>query len=243
MLQPPWALRRLVGGGFNQVGAHLFDLLIELCGLQPGDAVLDVGCGSGRVAIPLAGYLNTQGHYSGFDISRKAIKWCTNNISPSHTNFDFTVADIHNAVYNPKGTCRPSDFRFPYPDLSFDVVIVTSVFTHMFPADIKHYLREIARVLKPAGRCLSTYFLINDESSARIEAGMGPYRFEHERQGYRTIATKRSEAGIAIPEAFIRDVHEGCGLTLKEPLRYGSWSGRTDYVSFQDIVVAVKPAS
>jgi ubiquinone/menaquinone biosynthesis C-methylase UbiE len=239
---PPKALQKFVGGQYKEVGAQIVSLLVDECGLQPSDAVLDVGCGSGRGALPLTEYLSSQGRYAGFDISEKAIAWCQENISRSHPNFEFTVADIHNALYNPKGKHQSSEYRFPYPDASFDVVFLTSVFTHMFPTDVKHYLDEIARVMKPGGRCAITYFLLNDESSALIEAGGGTYQFKHEMDGYRTIATKRSESAIAIPETFIRDLYEEYGLKVREPLVYGSWCGRKDTEAFQDLVIAEKPA-
>lgn len=118
--------------------------------------MLDVGCGSGRMALPLTGYLNSEGRYAGFDISQKAIAWCQEHITSAHPNFQFEVSDIYNSLYNPKGKYQSLDFRFPYPDASFDVVFLTSVFTHMFPPDVEHYLDEISRVLKPGGRCLCT---------------------------------------------------------------------------------------
>lgn len=240
---PPKSLQKFVGGDWEEIGPLLLSYLVDLCGLQPDEAVLDVGCGSGRVALPLTGYLNDAGRYAGFDISQEAIAWCKENISGAHPNFDFIVADIYNALYNPKGKYQSLEFVFPYPDASFDVVFLTSVFTHMFPPDVKHYLAEISRVLKPGGRCLSSYFLMNEESLALSAAGKGNRQFKHEMPGYRTTTAKVSESAIGIPETFIRDAHQEFGLKVQEPLLYGSWSGRTDFFSYQDVVIAVKPAS
>ena len=240
---PPKSLQRFVGGAYEEVGAEFFGYLVTLCELQPGDAILDVGCGSGRMALPLTGYLNTEGRYAGFDISAKAIAWCRENITRQHPNFDFEVADIYNSLYNPKGQYQSLDFRFPYPDASFDVVFLTSVFTHMFPPDVEHYLEEIARVLKPGGRSLCTFFLLTDESLALIAAGKGTHNFQHQRDGYRTIHEKRPEEGIAFPEAFIRELYAKSGLNVREPVRYGSWCGRTEHMSFQDVVIADKAGS
>jgi SAM-dependent methyltransferase len=249
-LLPPEELRDWVGGGgapaYKAVGVQFLGYLVELCGLQPDDAVLDVGCGSGRIAVPLSSYLNRKGRYAGFDVSREAIAWCTENISGSHPNFDFRVADVQSGRYNPKGKYKSSDFRFPYPDGSFDVVFLASVFTHMLPPDVKHYMYEIVRVLKPGGRCLITYFLLNAESSALIKNGKGQapiLNFEHEMQGARAAYVENPEAAIAYPEAFVRDLYGECGLELREPLRYGKWCGRTDGMSRQDVVIAVKSAS
>src|SRR5258705_9330230 len=230
LLPPKW-LQIFVGGGYKEVGAEFLGYLVEECALQPGDAVLDVGCGSGRIAMPLTGYLNREGRYAGFDVSRKAVAWCKENISRSHPNFDFRVADIQNGTYNRKGKITPAEFRFPFPDASFDVVFLVSVFTHMFPPDVKHYLHEIVRMLKPGGRCLSTFFLLNEESSALIEAKKGTFNFKHERQGYRTISAIWPERGIAYPEPFVRDLYGKCSFQLREPPRYGSWVVPTDYMS------------
>jgi SAM-dependent methyltransferase len=221
---PPRELQDWVGGGgpdaFRAIGSEFLGYLVDLCGLQPGDAVLDVGCGSGRMALPLAGYLNREGRYAGFDVSREAIAWCTENLSGSHPNFDFTVADLQNGAYNRQGKYKPSDFRFPYPNGSFDVVLLASVFTHMLPQDVRHYLSEVVRVLKPGGRSLSTFFLLNEESSALIKEGKGlfnfehemPVNFEHEMPGYRMTHADHPEAAIAYPEAFVRDLYGECGL-------------------------------
>ena len=242
---PSRELQDWVGGGgsaaFKAIGNEFLGYLVDLSALQPGDAVLDVGCGSGRMALPLTGYLNPEGRYAGFDVSSEAIAWCTENISKSQPNFDFTVVDIQNGAYNPTGKYKSSHFHFPYPDGSFDVVFLASLFTHMLPSDVKHYLHEIVRVLKPGGRSLITFFLLNEESSALIKEGKAFFNFEHEMPGYRVTHAENPEAAIAYPEAFVRWLYGECGLELREPLRYGKWCGRTNGMSGQDVVIAVKP--
>ncbi|MCV7008469.1 methyltransferase domain-containing protein [Mycobacterium gordonae] len=246
-LLPPRKLQDWVGLGgpavYKATGDEFLGYLVDLCGLQPSGAVLDVGCGSGRMALPLTGYLNREGRYAGFDVASEAVAWCRENISGSHPNFDFRVADVQNKRYNPNGRFKPSDFRFPYPDESFDVVLLASVFTHMLPPHVKHYMYEIARVLKPGGRSLITFFLLNDESSALSDEGKGWIKFEHEMQGARTADGKDPEAAIAYPEAFVTDLFWECGLELRGPFRYGTWCGRANGMSGQDVVIAVKPVS
>ena len=111
----------------------------------------------------------------------------------------------------------------------------------MLPSDVKHYLHEIVRVLKPGGRSLITFFLLNEESSALIKEGKAFFNFEHEMPGYRVTHAENPEAAIAYPEAFVRWLYGECGLELREPLRYGKWCGRTNGMSGQDVVIAVKP--
>ena len=60
---------------------------------------------------------------------------------------------------------------FPCADNSFDLVFLTSVFTHMFAGDVENYLSEISRVLKPGGKCLITWFLLDEVSRKSGEPG------------------------------------------------------------------------
>jgi ubiquinone/menaquinone biosynthesis C-methylase UbiE len=149
----------LVGGGdFEKIGKEILQTLIEIGGLKPSERVLDVGCGVGRVAIPLTKYLKDNGSYEGFDVVPKEIKWCQKNISPRFPNFNFQLADVYNKAYNPYAKHEASKYKFPYDDDTFDFVFLTSVFTHMLTKDMENYLSEIVRVLKKGGNALSLIF-------------------------------------------------------------------------------------
>ena len=242
---PPRRMRRAVGGAdtFTALGDHVVQHLVELGGLQPAFAVLDVGCGSGRVAMPLARYLDSSARYEGFDTDREAIEWCQSHVTPRHPNFRFQFADLYNELYNPAGRYSASEYRFPYEDASFDLVFLRSVFTHMLPDDMDNYLAEVARVLKAGRRSVITFFLINRETEELIERGLSMFRFEHRGDRYRAHDPAKPEAAIAYEEVFIRDLYASKGLEILEPIHFGSWPGRAKAMSVQDIVVSTKPAS
>src|SRR6266498_4818050 len=82
---------------FEETGRRFLELFIDLGGLQPTDDVLDLGCGIGRMAIPLTEYLT--GRYEGIDVVPRAIAWCRDNITPICPSFTFQVADIRNTQY------------------------------------------------------------------------------------------------------------------------------------------------
>ncbi len=237
-LTPPKRMWHLVTSpelDFKVLGEGVRRFLVEECGLKPHETILDVGCGIGRNAVPLIGQVR---EYYGFDIMPDAIKWCQKNITRRHPNFHFHLADIYNKSYNPAGNYQASEYEFPYPDGTFDLVFLISIFTHMLPSDVENYFSEIARVLKPGGRCAISFLLLNDEARKNIATGQGVFDFKFELDGCYAQDEAVPEAAIAYDEERIRGLYEKYGLKLREPILYGSWS--SSQIQSQDIVVASK---
>jgi ubiquinone/menaquinone biosynthesis C-methylase UbiE len=241
-LTPPTRLVTGVGGGdYKKVGEQFFQYFRELADLQPDARVLDVGCGCGRMAMPMLNYLSPRAGYWGFDITADNINWSRKNIQKKHPNFHFELADVYNKVYHPEGRFKASDYRFPYENEFFDFVCLTSVFSHMLPPDMKQYLAEIARVLKPGGRCLATYFILNDVSTGLMEKGMAKrVTFPYASQDCRLWKADFPEAAVGFEEEYLRDWHSRCMMNILEPIRYGNWSGRTPALSYQDMIISEK---
>jgi ubiquinone/menaquinone biosynthesis C-methylase UbiE len=241
VLLPPPEIRAYVGSADNffEIGNEFLGFFKSKCDLKPDESVLDVGCGIGRMAIPLTFYMNNGGRYEGFDVVKRGIMWCQNNISPRYPNFRFHHSDIRNKQYNPAGKLSAGEYRFPFEDSSFDLVFLTSVFTHMVPMDMEHYFMEIARVLKKSGRCLITFFLLNPESLDLVKSGNGTQPFKHGFGPYQVVKKNNPEAAIAYEEAYINECYKKNGMNIKT-IYYGSWCGRGDYLSYQDIIIAQK---
>ncbi len=239
-LLPPRGLRGVGAGDFVAVGEEFARLLVELCGLAGATRILDVGCGIGRVAIPLTRQLDDRGTYDGFDVSRAAIRWCGRRISRRHPNFRFLHVDVRSAEYNWRGRIAPESFRFPYEDASFDVACAVSLLTHLLPAASRHYLAETARVLRPGGCCLASLFVLNEASRAVATEGRGAYRFPAQLGEARVHDPARPEAAVAHDESAVRAWCAAANLELVEPIHYGAWCGGVEALTFQDLVVARK---
>jgi SAM-dependent methyltransferase len=235
-LTPPRRLDFVGHSDFVATGDEFLAHFVELGGLQPGERVLDVGCGIGRMARPLAGYLSSDGSYDGFDVNRDGIGWCRRRYR-RHANFRFQVADIFNARYNPRGAHRADEYRFPYDDASFDFVLATSVFTHLLESDATHYVAECERVLAPGGRLFATFFLLNDTSRALMAEGEAGLTFLDVDERLAILDESLPEEAVAYDDEWVFETLRGNGLELIG-LHPGSWSGREEFVSFQDIVVA-----
>lgn len=208
-------------------------------GLQPDHRVLDVGCGIGPLAIGLIPHL-TEGSYEGFDISAEAVGWCQRTITVSHPRFRFQHANLANTAYNPRGAMPARAYRFPYADADFDFAFLGSVCTHLLADEVAHYLGELARVLRPGGRCIVSYFLLNDKSRQGIDAGTSFLPFAHEiADGSRVVSRDNPELAIAHPESSIVDMYARAGLRIEEPIRHGGWWHGIAHQ--QDVITAVKP--
>lgn len=236
-LSPPRALAFVGGGDFERTGQEYLRYFTELGGLEPQHDVLDVGCGIGRMAIPLLAYLEG-GSYAGFDVGKEMIRWCEKRISTRREDFRFTWAPVYNRKYNPFGSISGAEYRFPYPDASFDFVFATSLFTHLTLADAAHYLREIKRVVRPGGRCLLTFFVLTPEALAEVEAGRVSLDFRHPIDGGRTIDPREPEAATAFEVPALESMFGDAGLEIDRPIRYGRWANAPEGVAGQDIVLA-----
>ena len=103
----PWKVysRTIGGGDFERVGARYLQRFVEIGELGPNDRVLDVGCGVGRMAVPLTSYLSPEGSYRGFDVVEESVRWCTRRITPHYDTFRFDHAHVYNKHYNPHAHC------------------------------------------------------------------------------------------------------------------------------------------
>jgi SAM-dependent methyltransferase len=185
----------------------------------------------------------------------QSIRWCRRRITRGHPNFRFQVADLHNGQYNPRGSQRASEYTFPYEDSSFDVAVAASLFTHLQPFESDRYLEETARTLRPGGRLVGTWYLVNEEAEQLLDAGKAlrpglfaetrpPLKLDHhltDERGNRFRAPEEEipEHLIAVYEEDVRAQHERAGLRIVE-IRHGSWPGRDAQPGGlgQDVVIA-----
>lgn len=116
-------------------------------------AVLDVGCGCGKMARFL--FLTSMKRFMGLDVHAPAIAWCKREFA-SDDRFEFAHLDVRAANYNPSGTLEPESVSLPVADESFDVAICASLFTHLKDQAMDRYLSEVARALRHHGRLVAS---------------------------------------------------------------------------------------
>lgn len=131
------ALKAAVGGDFDQIGFLERELLIQ-SGLRPDGYLIDVGCGSGRLAKPLADYLS--GKYLGLDVVPELVEYARQLVGRPDWRFEVVEG-----------------LKIPEADGQADVVCFFSVLTHLLHEDSYLYLQEARRVLKPGGKIVFSF--------------------------------------------------------------------------------------
>ncbi len=131
------AHKKAVGGDFEAVG-HLEFQLLRSVGLQQDSSVVDVGCGSGRLASQLAPWL--KGPYLGTDILGSLLDYARELCGRTDWRF-----------------VQTNGFDIPAADSSADFVVFFSVLTHLSHEDSWKYVLESHRVLRPGGKLIATF--------------------------------------------------------------------------------------
>ena len=121
----------------------LRERLVDLARLGPGEVVLDVGCGTGSLAIVAKRRLGDTGEVHGIDAAPEMIAQATRKAAKAGLRIAFQAGRAE---------------ALPFPDAHFDVVFSTLMLHHLPPPVRQSLGEEIQRVLKPGGRVIAVDF-------------------------------------------------------------------------------------
>lgn len=225
--------------------AEEWSMLLRLLGnLKPTSNVLEIGCGLGRIAFPLRFILDNRGTYVGFDLNVDRINWLNRVYSKRFPNFTFHHSNIFNSFYNPSGVIDGFDFEFPAEESSQDLIYAASIFTHMQPDVLRHYLQQSSRALRPGGRFVFSVFLLDYfDPSRKRPYGFSKRAFDFVHaadpwpiEDFAISNPRNPDEMTAYSESFISEMLEGTDMKFKS-VSPGVWSGKHEnWLGAQDVI-------
>ncbi len=137
---------------FHGTFRRLRQRTVNLACMQPGETVLDVGCGTGTLVLEAARRVGHTGAVYGVDPGAQQIACARAKAARRNLSVEFQVGVIE---------------HLPFPEATFDVMFSTLMMHHL-PSPLKRQgSAEIARVLKPGGRLVIADFKHKQERAGR----------------------------------------------------------------------------
>ncbi len=137
---------------------------MELANIQPGDKILDVGCGTGPLALEVKSRVGDEGQVYGIDPGSQQIARARAKTAQRNLPIEFQIGVIE---------------QLNFPDQTFDVVLSTIMMHHLSDRLKRQGLAEIARVLKPGGRLVIADFNRPEERAPQpVHFGAGGSRIQ-----------------------------------------------------------------
>jgi len=215
-------------------------LIINLLQNIPRPKILDIGCGSGLLAIASESLVRDGGEYIGLDIKESDIGYCREKFKDFFSH-SFIHHSVRNAVYAPGQDSKHQPWDIL--DESIDLVTAKSVWTHLNKKDAIYYFGEVSRVLKPGGKALISFCLLDDSYYQQVNKIKKPWvRYStplYDSKDWFTVSNiKIPECCIGITDNGIKEMADLAGLRLVKKYP-GQWK-RSPGLWGQDILVFEK---
>jgi ubiquinone/menaquinone biosynthesis C-methylase UbiE len=156
--------------------------LVRLARLEPGQSVLDIGCGTGSLAIAAKRRVGPGGTVRGIDASPELIARARKKARKAGVDVSFTNGVVE---------------ALPFPDGHFDAVLSTLMLHHLPREARQQCAREMRRVLKLGG-CV---FAVDFGGAAAGRKSLIEHFHRHGRVDVHDIVTLLSEVGFQVVES------------------------------------------
>ena len=155
---------------------------LDLARLKPGETVLDIGCGTGTLAIAAKRRVGTVGRVYGVDASPEMLARASRKANKPGDEVVFKNGVVE---------------ALPFSDGQFDTVLSTLMLHHLGRKARQECAHEVRRVLKPGGRMLAVDFA----RPAEGKKGLLDHFHHHGYVNLNDLVTLLTEAGLNIVES------------------------------------------
>lgn len=156
--------------------------LVQLARLAPGESVLDIGCGTGSLAIAAKQRVGSSGTVEGLDASPEMIARARKKTIGLGADIAFSNGVVE---------------ALPFPDRQFDAALSTMMLHHLPRESRQRCVREVRRVLRAGGRLL----VVDFGKSPAGRKGLIEHFHRHGRLDVREIVAILTDVGFAIVES------------------------------------------
>lgn len=227
--------------------------LASIAQLNQKCSTLDFGCGLGRLASAFANSENQFGSYFGWEPEPQALQW----LQGAYKNnpgfrFDGTqLMDDMNYVTNrgnystveenyesrTEAVPRVADLMRLMNGAKFDLQFSSSVFTHMWSSDITLTLKSFNDIASNNALFVNTWLIVDSFAQTLLDRGEADRSLPIEINGVLTYSHSNPLVCTAYRQNDVERIYRESGHQILEVL-HGSWSGRSNGVTYQDIVVS-----
>jgi ubiquinone/menaquinone biosynthesis C-methylase UbiE len=165
--------------------------ILQRAQLKPGEAVLDVGCGTANLALAARGHVGLTGEVFGIDASPEMVAAAKAKARKAGLEVSVTTGQAQNLTF---------------ADERFDLVTSTLMLHHLPHPGREAAASEMRRVLKRGGRAL----VVDFASSSRAQGGFLHSLHRHGRVRPDVIIGLLADAGLEVTESGplgMRDLH------------------------------------
>ena len=155
--------------------------VLRLARVEQGESILDVGCGTGTLAIAAKRFAGPAANVCGVDPSREMIARATKKARKAGVDVTFQSGIAESR---------------PFPDSQIDVVLVTLVLHHLPRKTRQEFAAEIRRVLKPGGRVL----VVDFGAAEKKRKGLLSHLHRHGHVKLDEITALLNDAGLKLVE-------------------------------------------
>ena len=138
----------------GRVGA-LRRATLSAAGVRPGDDVLDVGCGTGALVVRVREVVRPDARVAGLDTSRPMLARAQRRARRAGVKIELVAGRAE---------------ELPFPDASFDIVLLSLVLHHLPASHRAQAITEAARVLRAGGRVVVVEFARSTGTGSRLRA-------------------------------------------------------------------------
>lgn len=220
--------------------------LMDRCGLTPQSALLDYGCGFGRLAYAASNYLSDQGAFFGYEPNQAALNFLRAAYA-DRPNFRFAgpplpfeedyVAVRYGTRPASSETVAATELDLSFVNRAIKAQWTSSVFSHMWAAPIIRVLESIGRLMDRDGLCVNTWICIDEFAAYALRCGVADRALPFRINGAHSSSESNPLACTGYELSTVREIYEKAGHRIEDIL-WGKWSGRENGVIYLDVIIS-----